>query len=68
MFFQEKFVLLVFIIVSSSFIKCQEDFCDADKTNCNEVNPKILQNSCDQIEAPIVLPKIDLKEEVCYFS
>ena len=68
MFFPERFVLLVLTSVLSYGIKCQEDFCDADKTDCNDVDSKILEISCDQIEEPIVLQKIDLKKEVCYFS
>ena len=68
MFFSERFVLLLLISFLSRGIKCQEDVCNADKTDCNDVDPKILQISCDQIEEPIVLQKIDLKKEVCYFS
>ena len=68
MFFSERFVLLVLISVLSSVIKCEDDFCSADKTDCNDVDSKILQISCDQIEEPIVLQKIELKKEVCYFS
>ena len=68
MFFPERFVLLVLISVLSCSIKCEKDFCDAEKTDCNDVDSKILQISCDQIEEPIVLQKIDLKKEVCYFS
>ena len=68
MFFTERFVLLVLISVLICGIKCEEDFCDVDKTDCKDLDYKILQISCDQIEEPIVLQKIDLKKEVCYFS